>query len=65
MVNVDEFPNLALLCWNLAARTLDEREALALYERNWRHVDPGSMPPHERALVDRLVREYGNGVLLV
>lgn len=65
MINVDEFPNLALLCWNLRARTLGERDALALYERNWRLVDVASMPPHERALVDRLVREFGNGVLLV
>jgi hypothetical protein len=65
MIDVDRYPNLALLCWNLAPRSVTEQEALALYERNWRLVDAATMPAHERALVDRLVVEFGNGVLLV
>jgi hypothetical protein len=65
MIDIDHYPNLALLCWNLAPRSITEAEALALYERNWRLVDVQSMPAHERALVDHLVAEFGNGVLLV
>lgn len=44
---------------------ISEVEALSLYERNWRFVDQAAMPAHERELVERLVRDYGNGVLLV
>ncbi|MBM3394391.1 MAG: hypothetical protein FJY37_07135 [Betaproteobacteria bacterium] len=65
MINANDYPNLALLCWNRADRWVEEREALALYERNWRFVDQQRMPAHERALVDRLVEQHGNGVLLV
>ncbi len=65
MVEIDRYPNLALLCWNRTLRSIDEREALALYERNWRLVDAAGMPEHERALLNRLVMEFGNGVLLV
>jgi hypothetical protein len=65
MIEIDRYPNLALLCWNRALRCIDEREALALYERNWRLVDAAGMPEHERALLNRLVTEFGNGVLLV
>lgn len=65
MVEVDRYPNLALLCWNRAVRSLTDAEALAVYEANWRFVDVSHMPAHERELIDRLVREVGNGVLLV
>ena len=35
------------------------REALGLYERNWRHVRPDSLEPRERALLDALRRTFG------
>ncbi|MCW5622904.1 MAG: hypothetical protein KIS79_17465 [Burkholderiales bacterium] len=65
MILIDQFPNLALICWNRADRTVSEAEALALYEANWRFVDVQNMPERERALIERLVRDHGNGVLLV
>ncbi|HZR02940.1 MAG TPA: hypothetical protein VFA81_07200 [Burkholderiales bacterium] len=65
MIDIDQYPNLALLCWNRAERTISEQEALALYEANWRFVDVEGLSAHERALIDRLVREVGNAVLLV
>jgi len=40
-------------------------EALALYEANWRFVDPARLSKEERALIDRLVTNVGRGVLLV
>lgn len=65
MIDVDVYPNLALLCWNRAERRIDEATSLALYERNWRFEDRANMPGHERELIERLVRSHGNGVLLV
>ena len=49
----------------IADTELTPKQALDLYERNWRHVDTAAMTPHERALLDRLVRSVGGGRLLV
>ena len=65
MVNVDDYPNLALIAWNRHDRVIEDAEALALYEANWRFVDVSSLSSAEKALIDRLVVELGNGVLLV
>lgn len=61
-----DYPQLQALAWQLnRATALTPREALDLYERNWRHVDTAAMGPHERALLNRLVRTLGGGRLLV
>jgi hypothetical protein len=63
VIDVREYPELALLCWNRADRFLPAQEAFALYERNWRFVDEKRLSARERGLLDRLARRYGNGVL--
>jgi transcriptional regulator with XRE-family HTH domain len=45
--------------------TVTAKEALSLYERNWRHVDRAAMTESERALVALLVDASGGGRLLV
>ncbi len=66
MVRIAEYPQLQLLAWSHRRDgELDEREALALYERNWRFVDEARLSAQERALIERLVKEYGKGVLNV
>lgn len=62
---LDDFPQLALLAWNRAVRTIGEAEAFALYERNWRFVDVGTLTAKETELISRLTAEYGHGVLNV
>lgn len=65
-VRLTEYPQLQQLAWQLGDdQILSGAEALALYERNWRHVDAEAMDPHERDLLKRLVQRHGNGVLLV
>jgi len=65
-VRVENFTQLRDLCWNRPANTvLDGREALAIYERNWRFIDKEALDREERNLLDRLVARYGNGVLNV
>ncbi|MEZ0474231.1 helix-turn-helix transcriptional regulator [Luteimonas sp. B3_2_R+30] len=65
-VDPADYPQLKRLLWNQPGiETLDERDALALYERHWDMVDADRMPPHERALLDRLVRIHGHGILHV
>lgn len=65
-IRISDYPQLGLLCWPLAA--IDElapKDALSIYERNWRHVDQQSLDEHEHALIRNLVERYGNGALLV
>lgn len=66
MVTLAKYPQLRMLLWNRPdTTTLDEKEALAVYEANWRHVDQTQMTPQERNFVQQLVRQFGHGVLLV
>ncbi len=64
-VEIARFPALRLLAWQLHQERMSEPDVLALYEREWRHLDPDRLDPHERALIERLVRTYGHGVLNV
>lgn len=65
-VPLDRYPQLRRLAWQQpGARELGLEDALALYERNWRHVDPASLEPQERALITELIRRVGGGRLLV
>lgn len=66
IVRLADYPQLKRLAWQLHGVTeLSPAEALSLYERNWRHIDQGSMAPDERALVRALVGALGGGRLLV
>jgi transcriptional regulator with XRE-family HTH domain len=61
-----DLPALRHLAWQLDPATeLTPKQALDLYERNWRHLDTAAMTPHERTLLDRLVHSVGGGRLLV
>jgi transcriptional regulator with XRE-family HTH domain len=55
-IRLEEYSQLRSLAWQVAngAQTLSPREALGLYERNWRHVQVQKLEPHERALIGAL-----------
>lgn len=61
-----DLPQLRQIAWQLDDGTeMSPAEALALYERNWRHVDQEAMPAHEKAYLHKLLKTVGKGVLLV
>lgn len=64
-LQIDDYPQMALLAWNRVVREISGEEAFALYESNWRFVDVDHLEPHEAALIDRLTKQYGHGVLNV
>lgn len=65
-LRLSDFPELRRLAWQLqGVDELSPAEALSLYERNWRHIDPAALQPAERALVQALASELGGGRLLV
>lgn len=65
-IRLADYPMLREVAWSTDPRAeLTPREAFALYERNWRHIDQGAMSRRERDLVEHLTKTEGNGVLLV
>ncbi|OGQ26612.1 MAG: hypothetical protein A2138_17075 [Deltaproteobacteria bacterium RBG_16_71_12] len=59
-IALDEHPQLQRIAWQLApGTTLTPREAHALYQRNWRHVDVAALDAGERLLIGALVRTFG------
>jgi transcriptional regulator with XRE-family HTH domain len=65
-IRLSDYPQLQRLAWQTGSATeLTAAEALNLYERNWRHLDPATLDAAERDLVDQLVQQVGNGRLLV
>lgn len=66
IIVIGNFPQLRLIAWNRNPHeAITGAEAFDLYEHNWRFVDATAMPPHERAMLDRLTHEYGHGILHV
>ena len=65
VVDLQRYPALRELAWNRVDRWVTAPEALALYERNWRHVDKESLGEEERALIKRLTHVFGGGHLNV
>ena len=63
LVRIDDYPQLRDIAWSRSDTHIQAREAFALYERNWRFVDVARLTVSERALLDRLAAEYGNGVI--
>ncbi|MDP2345300.1 MAG: helix-turn-helix transcriptional regulator [Deltaproteobacteria bacterium] len=64
-IHLADHAELKRIAWQLGElTTVTPREALSLYERNWRHVDVGAMDDAERALVRRLVEAFGGRLLV-
>jgi len=59
-VRLADFPALKQLAWQVQGTDeLTPREALGIYERNWRHVDEAALLPRERNLIDALRLAFG------
>jgi hypothetical protein len=63
VLEIDRWPQLRELAWNRRDRWIPADEALALYERNWRFVEPGRLQEDEANLIERLKRRFGGGLL--
>src|SRR3954447_13269804 len=65
-IRLDDYPQLRKLAWQLAdVQEVSPKEALDLYERNWRHVDRASLSSAELAFIQALSQALGGGRLLV
>jgi transcriptional regulator with XRE-family HTH domain len=66
-IRLADYPQLRRLAWQVgdATETLSPREAVGLYGRNWRHVQPELLEAKERALIDALREAFGDDTLRV
>jgi len=64
VVRVANHPALRQLAWGLHDEHITAREAFALYERNWKHVDQSQLDLQEAAFIAALTQRYGAGVML-
>lgn len=67
-IRLSDLPHLhQVAAWHLPDEetTLTPEEALNLYERHWRHIDPTKITGKEATLLRQLTRTVGKGVLLV
>ena len=60
-IRLGDYPQLRGLAWQVGdgAQVLSPREALGIYERNWRHLQPELLEARERALIDALRQVFG------
>jgi len=65
VIDIKQWPTLRELAWNRADRWIPAEEALALYERNWRFVEPAQLTREEAALINHLKNQFGGGVMHV
>jgi hypothetical protein len=61
VVRLADYPQLKDLAWNRVDEFIPASDAFKLYERNWRLLDPSTLEDRERALIERLKTELGNG----
>lgn len=62
-IPIAAWPALRRIGWQLADDTvLSPRDAWALYDRNWRHVDTVALSPAERRLVQALAQRFGGSL---
>lgn len=59
-VRLADYPELKQLAWQVqGVDELTPREALGIYERNWRYLDEVALLPLERNLIDALRLAFG------
>jgi transcriptional regulator with XRE-family HTH domain len=59
-IALEDYPCLAELAWQIApGGELTPREALDIYERNWRHLDSDVLSTNERMLIENLRKAVG------
>lgn len=62
----NNYPQLKFIVWNRnPADLIEEEEAFALYERNWRHIEVAALTDDEKKLIELLTEKFGHGVLNV
>ena len=63
VIRIGDYPFLKQIAWNRADDYIAAKDALGLYERNWKFVDPARLTAQECALIEKLKKQHGTGIL--
>ncbi len=61
-IRLADYPQLRLIAWNRGVEEIEAQEAFALYESRWRFIEPASLTPSERELIQKLTATFGRGL---
>ena len=65
-IAIQRYPQLKELVWQLRDdAVISPRDALNIYERNWRFIDSKSLTREEQTLIEQLKETIGKGYLLI
>ena len=66
MIRIADYKQLKRLAWQLrSTKEITPKEALDLYERNWRHINLNALDTREQRLLKMLLSAFGRKRLLV
>ncbi len=61
-IRLDDYPQLKRLAWQVhGTDVVSPKEALGIYNRNWRHLDEKKMDPREKDLIEALRLTFADG----
>lgn len=65
-IRIVNYPELKRIAWQLKkTKEITPQEALELYERNWKYIEPNDLEAEERDFIEELLAAFGRERLLV
>ena len=61
LINLNFYPNLSGLGWQIHRREFDREEMFGLIEAQWRYIDHANLNPEEKNLLQSLADEFSQG----
>lgn len=64
LIDRQKYPELDLILWDRAERFVEPETAFKQYEIRWKYIDQARITDEEKALVRRLIDEFGQGLFM-
>lgn len=62
---VDDYPFIKDILWDRHSLDhIENRELFYLLEKRWKYIDNDNLSEIEKNFIERLVAEFGNGIIL-
>lgn len=60
-IDIDSYPELKLICWDVHCKTISRKHAFLNYINRWGYVHKDRLTIAEHQLINQLTRECGRG----
>lgn len=61
MIEIDQYSELKLICWDTSITHIDEHAAFIKYVTRWHYICIEKLSKKEQELIDKLTQEIGKG----